>query len=215
MPDPVISPEDAADDLPIQIERQYADRKKADLSVYDQSHFSAFPCSGTIVAGFGGCVVADRRRIARVTQWSIQVSASGKKYVDTSVAGWSQFIPSILSASGAFEFKYDTDYYQHNYIWPGYSMELVLSISPTPDDQLNPGTPIFVQRGYWMIPRAVITDLAMTVDIATGDVVSGNASFTASGYVHPPQYKYINPQDRTSAASVDYAIPRFGEGLDD
>lgn len=137
------------------------------------------PFTGTygFVAVYTGGIY---RRIARITFWSLDVVGDGFRFVSTDVGGWTQFIPSVRSATGSFDFKVDAQHYQHRTVSVGHVVRLLLVAS---DHLVDPNIDF---QPIWRINEAVITRYSVAVDVDRAEIVSGTMDFEANGAVDFP-----------------------------
>lgn len=146
-------------------------------------------CRTNPFTGKAGAVTADGVRVARITLWNLDVTCEGLRFISTDVGGWTQFIPSIRSAVGSFDFKVDAQHYQHRTLTVGHVVRLLLVAA---DGLSDPGID---SQPIWNIQEAVITRYSVAVDIDRAEIVSGSMDFEANGAVEFPGEFDTSPSD--------------------
>ncbi len=145
-------------------------------------------CGTTAVTGHCGAVFLNEEFVARVTQWTLDISTAGVRYFSTDARAWSKFIPSVHTGTGHVNFIYQTEF--------GFDIQGEVAQNPqdiivSPGDYVSISLVIFGTQG-WFIPQAVIMGYSMQVDILTAEVVGGSFGFEIDGVVSY-QGNPINP----------------------
>lgn len=164
-------------------------------------------CDFSAQQGYQGAVVVDRLRVARVTSWSMSLTCESLSFTSSGTVGWKGVIPSILSASGSIEFKHDIDtpQIQPLFFWPGWAATLILIVNAQRFSS-NPD-----HANFWYLESATFSEVALTVDIDTGDMISGSCNFNSNGRVNPPSGHYGEGPDYTEILAgrtpINYDLP--------
>lgn len=128
-------------------------------------------CPENAITGANGNVVCDNIRIARITNWTLTASVGETTFADSDSGGFTNRLPTRKEITGSADFKFDTNFPQHDRIREGECCHLVLFINAT---------------FYWDIPVALITSLSITTNVEDLEVVEGTFEFASSGQYYAP-----------------------------
>ncbi len=159
-------------------------------------------CDNTATTGSQGAVFLSDLAVARVTQWTLDISTSGVRYFSTDARAWSKFIPSVHTGTGKVDFIYESELRfsdsgnvvlapQDTVVQPGAYVSLSLFINAA------------AKRG-WYIPSAVVMGYSMSVDVRTAEIVGGSFSFEVDGILVVP--------DSSRPTITPVVPPGFGAG---
>lgn len=116
-----------------------------------------------VESGKDGKILIGATPIADITSWEFNKEAHTTRYGSSSTAGFKKSIPGVKMGSGTIEFKWDGS--AASPISEGTSVTLLLHLNATEK---------------FTVP-AVINRFRVKVDIDSGEVTAGTASFETDG----------------------------------
>ncbi len=127
-------------------------------------------CTTTVNTGFGGVVVCDDVRLARITNWSLVLRTTPIQWSDSASAGFQWSTRSAKSGSGTFSFNVDEILPQFDTVIEGRMCRLDL----------------WHELLVWQL-QALVTSMSLTVDVAAGGVPTvGTAEYVANRWTIGP-----------------------------
>lgn len=158
---------------------------------------TALANGSTAISGDTGFVVVsdpgggNSKRLARVTQFTINPSSSETAWGDSDSEGFTNRKRARRDCTGSIQCRLDseqtdkvTDEGASQMLKDGDIVELVLW-----EDNSN-------DENYWKLPRALMQNVQETVDMDSKEVISVSADFGADG-------KFYYPGDSNAAGEID------------
>ena len=129
---------------------------------------------GTL-SGRRGRVMVGSATLARCTQWTLtKTKAGGTEWGDSDSQGFTNRGGGRRDATGTVEFKLETSVPQYNVVEEGDHVQLALWL-----DGAEAGS-------YFVFPRVQVSDVNLTVDMDSQEVIGGSFSWGADGVFYAP-----------------------------
>lgn len=138
------------------------------------------PCPNTAVSGDCGEVAIDGVRLFRLTQWSINPTASVSEWGDSEGGAYTNRKRARLDATGTIEGKLDEVNQWYDQFDAGDCVSLQLF-----EDNCEGAAASDVDV-FWWFPSVIITDVSMTFDNDTKEVVGWSANWGTDGPFYKP-----------------------------
>jgi len=124
------------------------------------------------ISGKNGKVLIGGTPLAEITDWTFHATSVNHAYASSSTGGYRRRVAGVKDGAGSIGFKLDpaspiTDDFDE-----GSSVTLLLYLDAT---------------HYYTVP-ALIDAIQLAVDISSGDVLGGTATFSANGQWTKPNY---------------------------
>jgi len=124
------------------------------------------------ISGKDGKVLIGAVALADITRWTFNATSANPAYASSSTAGYRRRVAGIKEGAGRIAFKLDP-------------------ADPISDD-LNEGDAVtlllYVDATHFYTVPALVDALELEVDISSGDVLGGTASFSTNGAWTRPNY---------------------------
>jgi len=124
------------------------------------------------ISGKNGRVMIGATQLAEITDWTFQTSSVNHAYASSSTGGYRKRVPGVKDGAGNIGFKLDPASPITNNLDEGSSVTLLLYLDAAQ---------------FYTVP-AVIDAIHLAVDISSGDVLGGTATFSANGAWTKPTY---------------------------
>lgn len=128
-------------------------------------------CSESARSGELGKAVVDGTLVARLTQWTVNPTASETTWGDSDSAGYTNRKKARLDCTGTIEGKFDDDNPVYDLFDVGDSPKLVLWENAT---------------DYWVFPCCLIQKFSINYNQDTKEVVGWTADFGSDGIFYRP-----------------------------
>ena len=126
----------------------------------------------SLETGDDGKVLIGGTPLADITAWSLEATSRAVSYASSASGGYRRRLPGVKEGRGRITFKLDVSNPLTNQFDQGSSVTLLLYLDAT--------------RFYSM--PAVIDSVQIEVDIDGGELIGGQAEFTANGPWTKPTY---------------------------